>query len=156
MTVLLIKHGRVKYAWITAVPLTWDLVVTLTASWQKVFSGDPRVGYFTQRQVYADALENGEVLAPAQDEGQMEQIVSNSTLNGILQALFALLVIVVAINAAVVIARALRAGGPVPTTEVPAEPSRLVEPSGLFPTAEEKKAMAEHARLVGSGAGHGI
>ena len=41
------------------------------------------------------------------------------------------------------------------TTEAPAEPSRLVEPAGLFPTAEEKRAMAEHQRLVGSGAGHG-
>ena len=52
-TVLLIKHGKLRYAWVTAVPLAWDLVVTMTASWQKVFSPDPRVGYFTQRQTYA-------------------------------------------------------------------------------------------------------
>jgi carbon starvation protein len=155
VTVLLIKHGKLKYAWVTAVPLAWDLVVTMTASWQKVFSGDPRVGYFAQRQVYADALADGELLAPAQDEGQMEQIIFNSTLNGVLQALFALLVIVVAVNAVVVIARALRAGGSLPTTEEPPVPSKLVEPSGLFPTAEEKRAIAEHERLVGAGSGHG-
>ncbi len=154
-TVLLIKHGKLKYAWITAVPLTWDLVVTMTASWQKVFSGDPRVGYFTQRQVYADALANGELLPPAQDEGQMEQIVFNSTLNGVLQALFALLTLVVVVNALFVIARAIRARGDVATTEEPAVPSKLVEPSGLWATAEEKRAIAEHERLVGSGAGHG-
>ncbi|MGY1604154.1 carbon starvation CstA family protein [Geodermatophilus sp. SYSU D00815] len=155
VTVLLIKHGRIRYAWVTAVPLVWDLVVTMTASWQKVFSADPAVGYFAQRQRYADALDAGEVLAPAQDQTQMEQVVFNSTLNGVLQAVFALLVIVVVVNAVVVIGRALRARGPVPTTEVPAEPSRLVEPSGLFPTAEERRAMAEHSRLVGSGSGHG-
>jgi carbon starvation protein len=155
VTVLLIKHGRMKYAWITAVPLAWDLTTTMTASFQKVFSGDPKVGYFTQREVYADALANGEVLAPAQDEGQMEQIISNSTLNGVLQALFALLTLVVVVNAVFVIARAIRARGELPTTEEPAVPSKLVEPAGLFPTAEEKKAMAEHQRLVGSGAGHG-
>jgi carbon starvation protein len=137
------------------IPLVWDLVVTMTASFQKVFSGDPRVGYFTQRQTYADALANGELLAPATDEGQMEQVVFNSTLNGVLQAVFALLTLVVAANAVVVIARALRAGGPVPTTEEPAVPSQLVEPAGLWATAEEKKAMAEHQRLVGTGAGHG-
>jgi carbon starvation protein len=34
-------------------------------------------------------------------------------------------------------------------------PSQIVEPSGLFPTAEEKQAMAEHQRLVGSGSGSG-
>jgi carbon starvation protein len=155
VTVLLIKHGRLRYAWITAVPLVWDLVVTMTASWQKIFSGDPRVGYFTQRQVYADALAEGEVLAPAADVGQMQQIVTNSTVNGTLQTFFALLTLVVVANAVVVIARALRSRQPLPTTEEPAEPSHLVEPSGLFPTAEEKRAIAEHERLVGTGAGHG-
>jgi carbon starvation protein len=154
-TVLLIKHGRLKYAWVTAVPLVWDLVVTMTASWQKVFSSDPKVGYFSQRNLYADALANGELLAPAQDEGQMQRIVTNSTTNGILQAVFALLVLVVVVNAVVVIARAVRTRGGVPTTEEPAVPSQLVEPSGLWPTAQEKRAIAEHERLVGSGAGHG-
>ena len=88
-TVLLIKHGKLRYAWVTAIPLVWDLVVTMTASWQKVFSGDPRVGYFTQANVYRDAQDAGEVLAPAQDQGQMDQIIFNSTLNGILQSVFA-------------------------------------------------------------------
>jgi carbon starvation protein len=155
VTVLLIKHGKVRYAWVAAVPLAWDLVVTMTASWQKVFSSDPRVGYFQQAQVYRDARDAGELLAPAQDPGQMDKIIFNSTLNGILQAVFAVLVLVVAANAVVVIMRALRGPEPLATTEVPAEPSRLVEPAGIFPTAEEKRAMAEHQRLVGSGAGHG-
>jgi carbon starvation protein len=151
-TVLLVKHGKLRYAWVTAIPLAWDLVVTMTASWQKVFSGDPRVGYFTQAGVYRDAQDAGEVLAPAQDQSQMDQVIFNSTLNGILQAIFALLTLVVAAHAAVVVVRAIRAGG-LPTTEEPAVPSRLVEPAGLFPTTEEKRAIAEHERLVGAGAG---
>ncbi|WP_100498051.1 carbon starvation CstA family protein [Geodermatophilus chilensis] len=156
VTVLLIKHGKAKYAWVTGIPLAWDLIVTMTASWQKVFSADPRVGYFAQRQRYADAEAAGELLAPAQNADQMDRIIDNSTLNGVLQAVFAVLVLVVLVNAVVVIARALRAGGPVPTTEEPAVPSSIVEPSGLFATAEEKRAMAEQERLVGAGArGHG-
>ncbi|SDD15233.1 carbon starvation protein [Geodermatophilus telluris] len=151
-TVLLVKHGKLKYAWITAVPLAWDLVVTMTASWQKVFSDNPAIGYFAQRNRYATALDAGEVLAPAQDVGQMQQVVTNSTINGVLQAFFALLVVVVFFNALVVIAKAIRARGPLPTTEEPAVPSRIVEPSGLFATAEEKQAIAEHERLVGAGA----
>ncbi|RBY95312.1 carbon starvation protein A [Blastococcus sp. TF02-8] len=152
VTVLLVKHGRVRYAWVTAVPLVWDLVVTMTASYQKVFSDNPAIGYFAQRQKYADARAAGELLAPAKDQAQMDQVVFNSTLNGILQAFFALLVLVVAVHAVVVVARAIRAGG-LPTTEEPAVESRLVEPSGLFPTAEEKRAMADRDRLVGAGAG---
>src|SRR3954452_14826769 len=38
VTVLLIKHGKLRYAWVTGIPLVWDLVVTMTASYQKVFS----------------------------------------------------------------------------------------------------------------------
>jgi carbon starvation protein len=156
VTVLLIKHGKARYAWVTGVPLAWDLVVTMTASFQKVFSSDPAVGYFAQRQRYADAEAAGELLAPAQNPDQMDRIIYNSTLNGVLQAVFAVLVLVVVVNAVVVIARALRAGGPVPTTEEPAVPSSIVEPSGLIATAEEKRAMAEQSGLVGAGArGHG-
>ena len=40
-TTLLIKRGKLKWAWVTAIPLAWDVAVTLTASYQKVFSGDP-------------------------------------------------------------------------------------------------------------------
>ena len=151
-TVLLVKHGKLRYAWVTAIPLAWDLVVTMTASFQKIFSGDPRVGYFTQANVYRDAQNAREVLAPAQDQGQMDQIIFNSTLNGVLQAFFALLVLVIAVHAALVIARAIRANG-LPTTEEPPVPSRIVEPAGLFPTAEEKRAMTENERLVGAGTG---
>jgi carbon starvation protein len=153
VTVLMIKHGRLRYAWVPAVPLAWDLVITMTASWQKVFSGDPKVGYFTQASVYRDARDAGKVLAPATNRGQMDQIVFNSTLNGILQAAFAVLVLVVVVDAVVVVARALRSREPMPTTEVPPTPSSLVEPAGFFPTAEEREAMAEHRRLVGAGAG---
>jgi carbon starvation protein len=150
VTVLLIKHGKLRYAWVTAIPLVWDLVVTMTASYQKVFSDNPALGYFAQRQRYADALEAGELLPPAQNTDQMQQIITNSTINGVLQSLFAVLVLIVVANAVVVVVRAIRAGG-LPTTEEPATPSHLVEPAGVFPTVEEKRAIAEHERLVSAG-----
>jgi len=117
VTVLLIKHGKLRYAWVTGVPLVWDLVVTMTASYQKVFSDNPAIGYFAQAQRYRTAQNAGELLAPAKDQGQMDQVIFNSTLNGILQSFFAVLVLIVVVNAVVVIARALRAGGALPTTE---------------------------------------
>ena len=38
--------------------------------------------------------------------------------------------------------KAIRAREPLPTTETPFEPSRIVAPAGLFPTAEERAALA--------------
>ncbi|MCW2576206.1 MAG: Carbon starvation protein, partial [Modestobacter sp.] len=155
VTVLLIKHGKLRYAWVTGIPLVWDLVVTMTASYQKVFSDNPALGYFAQRNRYADAQAAGELLAPAKDAGQMQQVITNSTLNGVLQSFFAVLVLVVVANAVVVIVRAIRAGGSLPTTEEPPTPSTLVEPADLFATAEEKRAIAEHEAMAGAGAGAG-
>ena len=125
-----------------AVPLVWDLVVTMTASYQKVFSSDPTSGYFAQADRYREARDSGEVLAPATDVGQMDTVITNSTVNGFLQASFALLVLVIVANAAVIWVKAARVGS-LPTTEVPRTESHIVAPADFFATQEEKRAVAE-------------
>ena len=69
-TVLLIKAGKLKWAWVTGIPLAWDAAVTLTASYQKVFSSDPKLGFFAQRDRFKEALDNGEVLRAGQEHGR--------------------------------------------------------------------------------------
>jgi len=154
---LMFKHGKAKYAWVPGLPLTWALITTMTASFQKVFSSDPRIGYFEQRNTYQAALDNGELLAPATDADQMNQIIANSTLNGVLQALFALLTITVVLSAIPIWVRAARSGG-LPTTEVPHETSHLVAPSDFFATKEEKEAVRAYEKsqdqLAGTRGGH--
>jgi carbon starvation protein len=153
---LLIKHGKVKWAWVPGVGLVWDLITTMTASYQKVFSDNPKIGYFEQRSVYQAAINNDTVLAPAADMDQMQTIVTNSTVNGTLQSIFAILVIIVVANAIVIWVKAIRAGG-LPTTEVPATPSDIVAPADFFATKEEKKAVREweasHNRVGAMGSG---
>jgi carbon starvation protein len=141
-TTLLIKHGKLKWAWVTGIPLVWDATVTLTASYQKVFSDDPKLGFFAQRSLYSDALEDGEVIGAAQDLDQMQQIVTNTTVDGILAAFFAILVIIVIADATRVCIRTLRHPDTVVTTEAPYERSKLYAPSGMFATRDEKHAMA--------------
>jgi carbon starvation protein len=141
-TTLLIKHGKLKWAWITGIPLAWDAAVTLTASYQKVFSDNPKLGFFAQRDTFQEALDNGEVLPPAQDLGDMEAVVTNSTVDGVLAALFAVLIIVVILDSMRIWVKAIRARRPLPTTEVPHQESRIVAPAGLFPTAEERALLA--------------
>ena len=82
------------------------------------------------------------VVAPATDAAQMDTVITNSTVNGFLQASFAVLVIVIVANAALIWFRAAKAGS-LPTTEVPATESHVVAPADFFATAEEKKAEAE-------------
>src|SRR3954449_9908065 len=52
-TAILIKSGKLKWAWVTGIPLAWDAAVTLTASWEKVFSSNPKLGFFAQRDKFS-------------------------------------------------------------------------------------------------------
>ncbi|WP_217214178.1 carbon starvation CstA family protein [Streptomyces sp. AC550_RSS872] len=127
-TTVLVKSGRLRWAWVTGVPLAWVTAITFTAGWQKIFSADPKIGFFAQRDHYADALEAGRILAPAKTAADMHTVVTNSTVDGVLIALFLLLVAVVIGNAAVVCVRAVRSPVPLPTTEAPYVESRIDAP----------------------------
>ncbi|WP_431983656.1 carbon starvation CstA family protein [Streptomyces qinglanensis] len=148
-TTLLVKSGRLKWAWVTAVPLAWDAVVTLTASWQKVFSTDPKIGFFQQRADYQEAIDQGKIIAPAKSMDDMHTVVTNSTVDGVLSALFALLVVVVLADAARTCVRAVRDPEGTRMHEAPYRKSTLTAPAGLIATKEEK---AELAELAGSAA----
>ncbi|MEU6254953.1 carbon starvation CstA family protein [Streptomyces sp. NPDC047043] len=149
-TTLLVKSGRLKWAWITGIPLAWDATVTLTASWQKVFSSDPKVGFFKQRSVFQDAIDAGKVLPPAKNMGDMRTVVTNSTVDGVLSAVLALLIVVVIADALRVCVRHIRRPALSTLSESPYVESTITAPAGLIPTREEK----EEARdAVGAGTG---
>ncbi|MER6937899.1 carbon starvation CstA family protein [Nocardioides sp. NPDC127514] len=142
-TVLMFKHGLAKFAWVPGIPLVWDLIVTMTASWQKVFSDNPAIGYFAQASAAREARDAGELYGVAKTPEDVDQIIYNSTQSGILQAAFALLVIVIVAGAVVTVVKSIRAGGSLPTTEVPKVESKIVAPSDFFATKEEKEAVRE-------------
>jgi carbon starvation protein len=153
-TTILIKSGRLRWAWVTAIPLAWDAAVTLTASWYKIFSSDPLIGFFAQRAKFQEALDAGKVIPPAKSLEDVGQIVTNSTVDGILSILFAVLIVVVIADAARVWLQVLRGRREPVLAEAPAEPSRLWAPSGLIPTAEDRARKAELEREpVGAGRG---
>ncbi|MEU0379972.1 carbon starvation CstA family protein [Streptomyces cyaneofuscatus] len=141
-TTLLVKSGRLKWAWVTAVPLAWDVAVTLTASWQKIFSPDVKVGFFAQRDKYQAGIDAGEVLPPAKNMDDMQTVVTNSTVDGVLCALFALLIIVVLVDAGRVCFNAIRDPESVKLHETPYVESKLVAPASIFATKEEKAELA--------------
>ncbi|MFD6333422.1 carbon starvation CstA family protein [Streptomyces niveus] len=154
-TTLLVKSGRLKWAWVTAVPLAWDAAVTLTASWQKIFSDDPRVGFFTQRDVYQAGIDKGEVIPPAKTMDDMHTVVTNSTVDGVLSAVFAILILVVIADAGRVCYNAIRHPENVKLSETPYVKSELVAPAGLIATKEEKAELEAAKANVSSGSGSG-
>ncbi|MDQ3892330.1 MAG: carbon starvation protein A, partial [Actinomycetota bacterium] len=129
-TTILLKMGKLKYIWVTLVPLAWDAVVTLTASWQKIFHSDPRIGFFAQRSAAQEALANGEPFTGASTLGQTEQIITNATVDGILSIVFALAIIVVIADAARVWVGLIWGRKEPDLHEAPYEPSSIETPPG--------------------------
>ena len=128
------------------------MAVTLTASWYKIFSSDPLIGFFAQRDKYQQALDAGKVIPPAKSLDDVGQIVTNSTVDGVLSILFAALIIIVIADAARVWWQTLSGRREPVLAEAPAEESHLWAPSGLFPTAEDRERQAElRAEPVGAG-----
>ncbi|WP_328873756.1 carbon starvation protein A [Streptomyces sp. NBC_00287] len=149
-TTLLVKSGRLKWAWITGIPLAWDATVTLTASYQKVFSSDPRVGFFKQRQVFQDAIDEGKILPPAKSMDDMHTVVTNSTVDGVLTAVLALLIVVVIVDATRVCVRHILRPALSTLSEAPYIESKIVAPAGLFPTREEKEEQRDEVTPAGT------
>jgi carbon starvation protein len=158
VTVVVIKRGLLKWAWIPGVPLLWDLTVTMTASRQKIFSADPKVGYWAQRAQYVNAKEAGKsAFGAAKNPDQIDNVIYNTFIQGTLSIVFAVLVVIVFAAGVVMALKAIR-GGVGELSEDEPVPSRIFAPTGLIPTKAEKEVQKEwdelpnsRARSVGTG-----
>ena len=61
VTTILIKMGKARFMWVTAVPMAWLVVSTFTAAIQRIFHPDPRIGFLSaasaaQAQIAAGQL----------------------------------------------------------------------------------------------------
>lgn len=139
---ILVKKGLRKWALIPAVALVFDLIVTMTASWQKIFSGDPQVGYWTQNSLCRAARDAGELCLTAKTPDDVDAVVRNTFIQGTLSIVFAVLVLIVVAAGVLICYRAWRSGS-TETTESPEEPSRIYAPSGFFATSTEKDVQRE-------------
>ena len=46
-TTILLKMGRTRWIWVTMVPMAWLVIITMTASYQKIFDANPRIGFLS-------------------------------------------------------------------------------------------------------------
>ncbi len=88
-TTIIIKMGKLRYSWVTLVPLAWLSAATLTAGWQKVFSPDPALGFLA----HARSLTN----STSQDTARL---IFNDNLDAALSIFFMLIVVVVILASA--------------------------------------------------------
>ncbi len=88
-TTVLIKMGRLRYSWVTLVPLAWLATATMTAGWQKVLSPDPKLGFLA----HARSLEGSTV-------PNVSRMIFNDRLDAALAIFFMAVVCVIIVASA--------------------------------------------------------
>jgi len=124
-TTILVKSDKLKYVWVTAVPLSWLIVVTSAAAWEKLFAEDLRVGFLAHAGDLSDKLANG-ALSTEQIKNA-PSLIFNDYLNAGLTALFMLITWLLLADTARIIYRVISGKSYPESSESPHIPSRLVE-----------------------------
>jgi carbon starvation protein len=143
------KRGAFRYLWIVAVPLVFAAAVTISASFLKIFSPVPAVGYFAQHAAFGKAISEGKTsFGSAANLEAMQAVFRNTMIQGVLSVLFVTLSIIVIIASLWETWKAFRLGGG-PSAEDKAVPSRIFAPAGFVATPAEKELEKEWAVHTG-------
>jgi carbon starvation protein len=113
-TTIVIKMGRARYAWVTMAPLMWLVVVTFSASWQKIFAADPKIGFLAHaRQLSASGGEN------------VSRLVLNDRIDAMVTGILVSLVAVILVESVMRWANVLSGRSTALVKESPFVPSRF-------------------------------
>src|SRR5271155_4836969 len=119
-TTIIIKMHRAKYAAVTLVPLAWLVAVTFTASWQKMFDPNPRVGFLAQAQA----------LATGPATSATGRLIFNNRLDAAVTGVLVVMVTLVLVESGRQWWGILRGTREAPVKEAPFVRTRLVEERG--------------------------
>jgi len=98
-TSILLKMGRLRWIWVTLAPTVWLVIVTMTASYQKIFDANPRIGFLSNANALAAQLAAGKI--PAAKITETHRVIFNQRLDACVTALLAAMILVLLAEAVV-------------------------------------------------------
>lgn len=116
-TAILVKSGKLKYAWVTILPLAWLVTITSSAAWQKIMSDDIRVGFFAAANDLSQKLAAG--VLPQEKAAVASQLIFNQHLDAYLTMFFVAILWVVIADMLRTAYRSATGKSVLPLSEVP-------------------------------------
>jgi len=98
-TTILLKMDRLKWIWVTLLPMTWLVVVTMSGSYEKIFSANPRIGFLAGANALAAQIAAGKI--PAAKIAETQRLIFNQRLDAAVTAALAGMILVLIVEAAV-------------------------------------------------------
>jgi carbon starvation protein len=117
-TTIIIKSGRARYAWVTLLPLLTLIAITFSASYEKVFDANPRVGFLA----HAALISGGPAESRPTDA---TRLIFNDRLDAAVTALLILLVVLILVDSIRAWCGVLSGRKSAVTSEVPAVATRF-------------------------------
>jgi carbon starvation protein len=98
-TTILLKMGRLRLIWVTLLPMAWLVVVTMTASYQKVFDSNPNLGFLSKANTLAAQIASGAI--PAAKIAETQRLLFNQRLDAAVTGVLACMILVLILEALV-------------------------------------------------------
>src|SRR5580765_2952498 len=98
-TTILMNMGKLRWIWVTLVPMAWLVIITMTASWQKIFHANPRIGFLSAANAMAAQIAAGKI--PAAKIADTQRLIFNQRLDAVVTAVFAVMILVLLVEALV-------------------------------------------------------
>jgi len=116
-TSIIVKSGKARYAWVTGLPLTWLVIITTTAAYEKIFSDDIRIGFFAAADNLSSQLLAGTL--SAEKAAVAPQLIFNQHLDAYLTMFFVVVLWIVVIDMINISRRHLQGKKVVASSEAP-------------------------------------
>lgn len=122
-TAILVKSHKLKFAWVTGLPLLWLIVITSSAAYEKLTSADIRVGFFAAANDMSAKLAAGTL--PPEKAAVAPQLIFNQHLDAWLTLFFVTVLWIVVLDMLRVVAQAYFGKAILPSSEVAYQKSHL-------------------------------
>ena len=96
-TTILLKMKRLRWIWVTLVPMAWLVAVTMTASYQKIFDANPNLGFLSKASSLAAQIAGGQIAAAKIAETQ--RLIFNQRLDAAVTGVLAVMILVLLVEA---------------------------------------------------------
>ncbi|MGA7854933.1 MAG: carbon starvation CstA family protein [Candidatus Acidiferrales bacterium] len=96
-TTILLKMGRARWIWITLAPMVWLVAITMTASYQKIFDANPRIGFLAQARLLAAQIASGAI--PPEKIAATQRLIFNNRLDAVVTAVLAAMILILLVEA---------------------------------------------------------